>query len=53
MRSEGIADELILGFRTEDDNSAPQSHLRNECVLITEDAKAYRVSKVNSKDPAR
>ncbi len=38
----GISDELILGFRTEDDNSAPQSS-RNECVLITEDAKLISI----------
>ena len=30
----GISDELILGFRTEDDNSALIITSRNECVLI-------------------
>ena len=48
----GISDELILGFRTEDDNSALIITSRNECVLITEDAKLIEcISKVNSKDP--
>ena len=48
----GISDELILGFRTEDDNSALIITSRNECVLITEDAKLIEcISKVNSKNP--
>ena len=40
----GIADELILGFRTEDDNSALIITSRNECVLITEDAKLIEIN---------
>ncbi len=41
----------ILGFRTEDDNSALIITSRNECVLTTEDAKHRMYIKVNSKDP--
>ncbi|ASS38213.1 CorA family divalent cation transporter [Mogibacterium pumilum] len=49
----GSSGELILGFRTEDDNMAIVVTTQSECVLVTEDKKLIECSKkVNYEDPS-